>query len=183
MTRELVQRAMQGDREAFGSLAAASLDRIAGTAGLILRDSDAADDAVQEALVRAWRDLPGLRDPDRFEAWLYRIAVRACHDQLRRRRREPASQEDQRREIAMAADEIGGIADRDELAAALGGLSSAQRKAVVLHYYVGLSHRQVAQVLGEPLGTVKARLRRSLGYLQAALAADARLDLDEERRA
>jgi RNA polymerase sigma-70 factor (ECF subfamily) len=174
---------MQGDREAFGSLAAASLDRIAGTAGLILRDSDAADDAVQEALVRAWRDLPGLRDPDRFEAWLYRIAVRACHDQLRRRRREPASQEDQRREIAMAADEIGGIADRDELAAALGGLSSAQRKAVVLHYYVGLSHRQVAQVLGEPLGTVKARLRRSLGYLQAALAADARLDLDEERRA
>jgi len=132
--------------------------------------------------MRAWRDLPGLRDPDRFEAWLYRIAVRACHDQLRRRRREPP-QGDQRREVAMAADEIGGVADRDELAAALGGLSSRQRTAVVLHYYLGMSHRQVAQVMGEPVGTVKARLRRSLGYLQAALAADARLDVREERRA
>jgi RNA polymerase sigma-70 factor (ECF subfamily) len=183
MTRELVERAMHGDQEAFGSLAAASIDRLSGAAGLILHDPDAADDAVQEALVRAWRDLPGLRDPDRFEAWLYRIAVRACHDQLRRRRREPANQQEQRFEIAMAADEIGGVADRDELATALGGLSDPQRTAVVLHYYVGMSHRQVAQVMGEPLGTVKARLHRSLGYLQAALAANARLDLGEERPA
>ena len=83
----------------------------------------------------------------------------------------------------MAADEIGAVADRDELAAALHGLSEVQRTAVVLHYYLGMSHRQVAQVMGEPVGTVKARLRRSLGYLQAALAADARLGLGEERRA
>jgi RNA polymerase sigma-70 factor (ECF subfamily) len=183
MTRELVERAMRGDAEAFGSLAAASIDRMAGTAGLVLRDRDAADDAVQEALVRAWRDLPGLRDPDRFEAWLYRIVVRACHDQMRRRGREPVSQQNRRPETAIADDAIGGVADRDELAAAMEGLSEVQRTAVVLHYYVGMSHRQIAQAMGEPVGTVKARLRRGLGYLQAALAADARLDRREERRA
>lgn len=183
MTRELVEKAMGGDQEAFGSLVEGSIDRLSGAAGLILSDSDAADDAVQEALVRAWRDMPGLRDPDRFEAWVYRIAVRACHDQLRRRRREPAYQDGHDPEIVMAADEIGAVADRDELTAALDGLSEVQRTAVVLHYYVGMTHRQVAQVMGEPVGTVKARLRRSLGYLQAALAAGARLGPGEEQRA
>jgi RNA polymerase sigma-70 factor (ECF subfamily) len=183
MSRELVERAMHGDADAFGVLAARTIDRMAGTAGLVLRDRDAADDAVQEALVRAWRDLPGLRDPDRFEAWLYRIVVRACHDQLRRRRRERLSHRDAVASRAVAADAFRSVADRDELTTALHRLSQQQRTTVVLHYYVGLSHRQVAQVLGEPVGTVKARLSRSLDYLQAALAADARLEVHEEGRA
>jgi RNA polymerase sigma-70 factor (sigma-E family) len=183
MSRELVQRAMRGDADAFGALAAGSIDRMAGTAGLVLRDRDAADDAVQEALVRAWRDLPGLRDPDRFEAWLYSIVVRACHDQLRRRRRDRLSQQDAMPSRSVASDAFRIVADRDELVTALDRLSAKQRTAVVLHYYVGLSHRQVAQVLGEPVGTVKARLSRSLDYLQAALAADARLGVREEGRA
>ena len=183
MTSDLVERAMHGDQDAFGSLATAAMDRLSGAAGLMLGDPDAADDAVQEALVRAWRDLPGLRDPARFEAWLYRIMVRACHDQLRRRRRQPVSQREQGPGRAMAADEIAMVADRDELMAAMGGLSDPQRAAVVLHYYVCMSHSQVAEVMGDPVGTVKARLRRSLGYLQAALAAEARLGVGEERRA
>ena len=174
---------MRGDADAFGALAARSIERMAGTAGLVLRDRDAADDAVQEALVRAWRDLPGLRDPDRFEAWLYRIVVRACHDQLRRRRRERLSHQKALEGRPGATDAIRSVADRDELVTALGRLSAEQRTAVVLHYYVGLSHRQVAQVLGEPVGTVKARLSRSLDYLQAALAADARLGVRKEGQA
>jgi RNA polymerase sigma-70 factor (ECF subfamily) len=174
---------MHGDADAFGALAAGAIDRMAGMAGLVLRDRDAADDAVQEALVRAWRDLPGLRDPDRFEAWLYRIVVRACHDQLRRRRRERLSYQDAVAGRAVAADAFRSVADRDELATALHRLSRQQRTTVILHYYVGLSHRQVAEVLGEPVGTVKARLSRSLDYLQAALAADARLEVHEEGRA
>jgi RNA polymerase sigma-70 factor (ECF subfamily) len=180
MTRELVERAMHGDSDAFGALAAASIDRLAGTAGLVLRDRDAADDAVQDALVRAWRNLPGLRDPDRFDAWLYRILIRACHDQLRRRGRERQRQEVPE-PVAFAADPSGDLADREEIAAALDRLSEAQRTAVVLHYFVGLSHQQMAHVIGEPVGTVKARLHRSLDYLHAALAAESRLQPGEGR--
>jgi RNA polymerase sigma-70 factor (ECF subfamily) len=174
LSRELVERAMHGDQDAFGILAERSLPRLVGTAGLILRDADAADDAAQEALVRAWRDLPGLRDPDRFDAWLHRVLVRACGDQARRRRR------DRRDETAIAppqptADAAQRLADRDEMERGLERLSLEQRTAVVLHYYLGLSHSEIAEATGQPLGTVKSRLSRALDALQAALAADARI--------
>jgi RNA polymerase sigma-70 factor (ECF subfamily) len=76
--RELVERAIRGDHEAFTALASASADRLFAVATLTLRDRSAAEDAVQEALVRAWRDLPKLRDPDRFGAWLHRLLHNAC---------------------------------------------------------------------------------------------------------
>lgn len=170
---------MHGDRDAFGILAERSLPRLVGTAGLILRDADAADDAAQEALVRAWRDLPGLRDPDRFEAWLHRVLVRACGDQVRRRQRD-------RRDAATVVvppgprDATQRVADRDEMERALARLSVEQRIAVVLHYYLGLSHPEIAEATGQPLGTVKSRLSRALDALQAALAADARLGAPRE---
>lgn len=165
---------MHGDRDAFGILAERALPRLVGTAGLILRDADAADDAAQETLVRAWRDLPGLRDADRFDVWLHRVLVRACGDQVRRRRRD-------RRAAAVATVEAGqpdatqGVTDRDEMERALGRLSVEQRTAVVLHYYLGLSHLEVAEATGQPIGTVKSRLSRALDHLRAALAADARV--------
>jgi RNA polymerase sigma-70 factor (ECF subfamily) len=172
---------MHGDRDAFGILAERSLPRLVGTAGLILRDADAdaADDAAQDTLVRAWRDLPGLRDPDRFDAWLHRVMVRACGDQLRRRQR------DRRAEAVMTApstrpDAAQRLADRDEMERALGRLSVEQRTAVVLHYYLGLSHPEIAEATGQPIGTVKSRISRALDALQAALAADARLGAPRE---
>ena len=170
---------MHGDPDAFGILAERALPRLVGTAGLILRDADAADDAAQETLVRAWRDLPGLRDPDRFDAWLHRVLVRACGDQVRRRQR------DRRDEAAVAAppgapDGAQRLADRDEMERALGRLNLEQRTAVVLHYYLGLSHPEIAEATGQPIGTVKSRLSRALDYLQAALAADARLGAPRE---
>jgi RNA polymerase sigma-70 factor (ECF subfamily) len=170
---------MHGDQDAFGILAERALPRLVGTAGLILRDADAADDAAQETLVRAWRDLPGLRDPDRFDPWLHRILVRACGDQARRRQRD-------RRDVAAtipaeaAPDAAQGLADRDEMERALGRLTIEQRTAVVLHYYLGLSHPEVAEAIGQPIGTVKSRLSRALDALQAALAADARLGAPRE---
>lgn len=171
---------MSGDRDAFGVLASRSLNRLAGTAGLILGDRDSADDAVQDTLVRAWRDLPGLRDPGRFEGWLYRVLVRACHDQLRRRsRRPPATLRDRAPEPE--PDPAQRLADRDELASALAQLPDDQRTVIVLHYYVGLSHYEVAQAIGKPVGTVKSRLSRALAYMQAAMAAEARLAPAEER--
>lgn len=170
---------MHGDRDAFGILAERSLSRLVGTAGLILRDVDAADDAAQETLVRAWRDLPGLRDPDRFDAWLYRVMVRTCGDQVRRRQRE------RRNEAAAVAlpglaDGAQRVADRDEMERALGRLSVEQRTVVVLHYYLGLSHPEIAEATGQPIGTVKSRLSRSLDALRAALAADARVGAPRE---
>jgi RNA polymerase sigma-70 factor (ECF subfamily) len=171
---------MRGDSEAFGVLATRALGRLVGTASLILRDRSRAEDATQDALIRAWRDLPTLRNPDRFDAWLYRILVRSCHDQIRVERREhvrqgcpgiPPAQPD------ASAD----IADRDAVARALGRLTYEQRTILVLHYYLGLSHSEIAAATRLPIGTVKSRLSRSLSYLQAALAADARIGKPEER--
>src|SRR6476659_3860566 len=83
MQRELVERARTGDHDAFANLAAAAISRLDSAAWLILRDPEQAKDAVQNTLVRAWRDLPTLRDPDRFDAWLHRLVVRACIDEAR----------------------------------------------------------------------------------------------------
>lgn len=165
-----MERAMHGDREAFGLLAERSLDRLVGTAGLILRDADAAQDATQDALIRAWRDLPTLRDPDRFGSWLYRLLVNSCTDHRRRQQRHTHQ--------ALAPDHGGvttdaaqSLAERDALAAALDRLSDEHRAVVVLHYYAGLSHLEISTAIGEPLGTVKSRLSRAVSYLRADLAA------------
>ena len=87
MQAELVDRARRGDREAFSVLAGGAVDRLYAIARMILRDADLAEDATQEALVRAWRDLPTLRDVERFDAWLYRLIAHACADVGRHRRR------------------------------------------------------------------------------------------------
>jgi RNA polymerase sigma-70 factor (ECF subfamily) len=180
MSRELVERAMDGDSEAFGVLASRALDRLVGTASLILGDRSRAEDATQNALMRAWRDLPTLRKPDRFDAWLYRILVRSCHDQIRAERRERVRPGHPWTPLTQP-DGIADVADRDALAHALARLTHEQRTIVVLHYYLGLSHSQIADATRLPLGTVKSRLSRSLSYLQAALAADARIGQPEGR--
>jgi RNA polymerase sigma-70 factor (ECF subfamily) len=170
---DLVQQARRGDREAFGVLAGAAVDRLYAVARLILRDADLAEEAAQDALVRAWRDLPSLRDVDRFDAWLYRLTVRACADVGRQRRRwrteltvvnsEPA-------ELDCSSE----IADRDELQRGLLRLSEAQRSILVLTYYLGFTPSDVADALDIPLGTAKSRLHYAIEALRAALEADAR---------
>ncbi len=175
MQRELVERARRGDHDAFALLAGAAIGRLDGAARLILRDSELARDAVQEALVRAWRDLPGLRDPDRFEAWLHRLLVHACMDQIRARRRF-------RLEVELrptddppepAVDDV--VALRDELDRGFRRLGPEQRAVLVLHYYVGLPLPEVAAALGLPLGTAKSRLARALEALRATLGPDWRI--------
>ena len=173
MQAELVDRARHGDREAFGVLAGGAVDRLYATARLILRDTELAEDATQDALVRAWRDLPSLRDVERFDAWLYRLVVRACADVGRRRRK-------WRAEIALVqsepaeSDRASELADRDQLERGLRRLTDAQQAVLVLTFYGGLTPTELADVLDIPVGTAKSRLHYALAALRAALAADER---------
>jgi RNA polymerase sigma-70 factor (ECF subfamily) len=175
MTRDLVVRARKGDHDAFAELAGAAISRLDSTAWLMLRDTDRATDAVQNALVRAWRDLPTLRDPDRFDAWLHRLVVRACIDEIRRfkRRRFDVDIADLS-DPPSSADAVSGIADRDQLERGFSRLEPEERAVIVLHHYLDLPLPEVAATLGIPLGTTKSRLYRGLKQMRAALDADAR---------
>ena len=155
MTVELVERAQRGDHEAFDVLATAAYHRLYAIARRILRDGYAAEDAVQDALVRAWRDLRSLRDPDRFDAWLHRLLVNACHDQVRRTRRRPVAVEGIDADPGGPEAGFGAVVDRDELERAFLGLSVDQRAALVLTHYVGMSAVEVA---ADPRGPAGDRL-------------------------
>jgi RNA polymerase sigma-70 factor (ECF subfamily) len=171
--RGLVERAQRGDHDAFAALAGTAIARLDAAARLILRDHELARDAVQEALVRAWRDLPTLRDADRFDAWLHRLLVNACLDLVRRRKRRAHEVELTPLHTPTSADFSGGIVDRDQLDRALRALEPDWRALVVLHYYLGMPLPEVAADLGIPLGTAKSRLHRAMGLLRSAIADDA----------
>jgi RNA polymerase sigma-70 factor, ECF subfamily len=174
MQRDLVERARRGDHDAFAALAGAAISRLDSAAWLILRDAEQAKDAVQNALVRAWRDLPTLRDPDRFDAWLHRLLVRACIDEARRLRRHRADVELTNFDLSARAGMESAIADRDQIERGFVRLSPEMRAVLVLHHYLDLPLPDVAATLSIPLGTAKSRLHRALGLLRAALDADAR---------
>ena len=173
MQRDVVEAAQGGDHEAFEALAISAGDRLFGIAMLILRDRSRAEDAVQEALVHAWRDLPGLRDPDRFDAWLHRLIVNACADQGRYQRRLSTEVRMLRSEPS-TQDGAQSLADRDQIERGLRRLKPEQRALVALHFYVGLPVPEIAATLGIPEGTVKSRLHYATTTLRAALDADAR---------
>jgi RNA polymerase sigma-70 factor, ECF subfamily len=169
---ELVRRARDGDRDAYDILVTGSIDAMYRVARLILRDYDSAGDAVQEALVRSWRDLPQLREPERFDAWLNRILLRAISNEARNRRRNRLGVT--LLPVAVQADGSAALADRDQLARVFGRLSIEHRAIVVLHHYVGMNPDEAASTLGIPVGTAKSRLHYATTALRAALDADAR---------
>jgi RNA polymerase sigma factor (sigma-70 family) len=171
--RNVVEAARSGDHEAFEALAVAAGDRLYGIAFLILRDRQRAEDAVQETLVHAWRELPSLRDADRFDGWLYRLVVNACADEGRHQRRWSAEVRMIRSE-PITPDGANSLADRDQLERGFRRLKPDQRSVVVLHFYIGLSVPEIAEALGIPSGTVKSRLHYATETLRAALEADAR---------
>ncbi len=168
----LVEQAREGDHDAFAVLAGAAIARLDAAARLILRDPELARDAVQDGLVRAWRDLRSLRDPDRFDAWVYRLTVNACLDITRRRRRRAIEVEITPIDGPVSADIASLIADRDQLDRALKRLEPEWRALVVAHYYLGMPLPEAAAALGIPLGTAKSRLHRSLSVMRTAMAID-----------
>ena len=187
MQRELVERAQAGDHDAFSVLVRASFPRLYGVANLILRDSERAQDAVQEALVLAWRHLRALRDADAWDAWLHRLTVRACYRSARQVKRrdlvelhvvpdpEPAGAFD----LSMS------VAERDRMGRELGRLPIDQRAVMVLHFYADLPLTEAAGILDIPVGTAKSRLHRGLEALRSAMSAEpeAAVSLVRERLA
>ena len=167
--RGLVERAREGDHDAFAVLARGALPRLDAAARLILRDRELARDAVQDALVRAWRDLRGLRDPDRFDAWLHKLTVHACLDVVRKRRRRVIEVELTPLSAPFVEDSTTAVADRQVLDEAMRRLEPEWRAVVVLHYYLGMPLADVAAELHIPLGTAKSRLHRSLGVMRVTL--------------
>ena len=173
MQADLVDRARNGDREAFAVLAGGAVDRLYAIARLVLRDADLAQDATQDALVRAWRDLPTLRDVERFDAWIHRIVVRSCAHSGRLRRRwqtEITVLPSAPAELARANE----LADRDQLERGLRRLTMTQRTVLVLTFYVGLTPSELADALDIPVGTAKSRLHYALEALRATLATEER---------
>ncbi len=170
--RDLVDRAKRGDHDAFAVLVGAAIARLDAAARLILRDPELARDAVQEGFLRAWRNLPGLRDPDRFDAWLHRLVIHSCIDVTRRRRRRPIEVELTPIHGPATGDIASAVADRELLDLALRRLDPEWRAVVVLHYFLGMPLPDVAAALGIPLGTAKSRLHRSLSAMRIAIRTD-----------
>ena len=176
MDRVLVEQAQQGDREAFTVLVHQVSDTLYAVAQRILRDPELAEDALQNALVLAWRRLPKLRDPERFEAWIHRILINACYDESRRARPWVASVRVVPADGPSTPDGTGVIDDRDELERAFRRLSVEQRAVFVLHHYLGLPLVEVAELLGIPAGTARSRLHYAVAELRDALLGDRALD-------
>jgi RNA polymerase sigma-70 factor (ECF subfamily) len=172
--RELVQRAKAGDHEAFASLVHPQLDRLHGLAGLLLRDPSRAEDALQEALLHAWRDLPKLRDPERFDAWLRALVVNASRDEGRRLKRRAGEVALTEHHQPPSSGAIGAVLDRDELSRGFRRLTHDERVVLALHYYLDLPSGEAAGTLGLREVTYRSRVHRALKALHAALSAEER---------
>lgn len=176
MDANLIDRAKRGDRDAFTTLVLSLGDRLYSVAFRILRDTSSAEDAVQQAFLIAWRELPKLRDESRLEAWLYRLLVNACYAEIRRAGRwQPGLRlvtdldPDPTTERAQL-----GVERRDELERGFRRLSGEQRAVLVMHHYLGLSGAEIAEALGISPGTVRSRLHYARQQMRAVLEADSR---------
>lgn len=171
MDEELVERARGGDGAAFERLAAGSIDRLYAIAQRVLRDPAMAEDAVQECLVRAWRDLRALREASRWEAWTYRLLLNACRDEQRRARRRPMTVDVGPIEPAGGRDHATDLADRDELERGFRRLTVEHRMVLTLHFFGGYRLTEIADLLGIPEGTVNSRIHYGGRALRAAIDA------------
>jgi len=175
--RELVVLARQGDVEAFSILAGHAVDRLHAVAFRILRDADQADDATQQSLIEAWDHIRSLRDPDRFDAWTYRLVVNASYRVAKRERVLAGRVRLLPAPSPSDADPTSRVADRDQLERAFRSLSPEHRAVLVLHHYADLPLAEIAEILGIPIGTVGSRLHHAARRLRAALDEDAQVVL------
>jgi len=173
MDTELVVRAQRGDKGAYALIATEIANRFLAVARRILRDIDLAEDATQQALLAIWQDLPQLRDPARFEAWSYRLLVRACYAEGRKERRWAPNLQLLPPDGPLD-DGLSSVIDRDQLERGFRRLTLDHRTVVVLHHYLDLPIDRVAEILGIPAGTAHSQLHHAMRALRAALDADLR---------
>jgi RNA polymerase sigma-70 factor (ECF subfamily) len=183
MRTGLVERARDGDDVAFTALVDLDGDQCYAIAYRILRDVERAQDAVQQAFLLAWRELPRLRDPERFSPWLHRLLVNACYEEYRRHRRWASKIRALPVDGPASADPTVSVDDRDTLDRAFLRLTPQHRAVFVLHHYAGLAVAEIADVVGVPVGTVKSRLHHATRSLRAAITADSQVDSTEARPA
>jgi len=183
MRASLVERARGGDDVAFGELVDADASRCFAIAYRILRDVEAAEDAVQQAFLLAWHDLPRLRDVERYDVWLHRLLVNACYEEARRRRRWTSRVRVLPVDGPVSDDPTVSVDDRDLIERAFARLSPPHRAVWVLHHYAGLPLATIAEVVGVPEGTVKSRLHHATRSMRASIAIDSILEPAEIRSA
>ena len=176
MDPALIDRARRGDKDAFTTLVLTFGDRLYSVAFRILRDTSRAEDAVQEAFLIAWQELPKLRDDSRLEAWLYRLLVNTCHAEIRRAGRWQPGLRIVADLDADPADEDAhlSVERRDELERAFRRLPAHHRAVLVMHHYLGLSGAEIAEALDLRPETVRSRLHYARQHMRAALEADSR---------
>jgi len=174
MDPTIVARAQRGDEEAFGLIVDTVGGRLHAVAHRILRDIDLAEDATQQALLAIWRDLPQLRDPARFDAWSYRLLVRACYAEGRRSRQWSPDLRILPADEPSESSGLDAIVYHDQLERAMRRLSVDHRTVLVLHHYADIPVDRVAQILEIPVGTVHSRLHHAMRAMRAALDADER---------
>lgn len=183
MRTRLVERARDGDDVAFAELVDLDGDLCYGIAYRILRDVERAQDVVQQAFLIAWRDLPRLRDAERFSPWLYGLLVNACYEELRRHRRWVSRIRVLPVDGPSGPDSTVSVDDRDMLDRAFLRLTPEHRAVFVLHHHTGFPLLEVADIVGVPLGTVKSRLHYATRILRAAILADSQIESTEARLA
>ena len=179
MDTNLVILAQHGDKAAFGLIAAGIADRFLAVSRRILRDIDLAEDASQQALLAIWQDLPGLRDPARFDAWSYRLLVRACYAEGRKERRWAPNLRLLPAGEPIADDTMSSVVDRELLEHGFRRLSFDHRAVVVLYHYLDMPLDGIAETLDIPVGTAHSRLHHAMRALRAALDADTRSTVRE----
>jgi RNA polymerase sigma factor (sigma-70 family) len=164
----LVRHAAQGDALAFEALVNPRLDQAFRIASAILGSEADAHDVVQESFIGAWKQLPRLRDPERFDAWLHRLIVNRCRDALRRRAR---SREIDLSGVAdlVARDATDDVGEATRINAAFERLNVDQRYLLVMHHLQQMSVAELSRELGIPEGTGKWRLHAARKALEAAL--------------
>ncbi len=177
----LVDRAAQGDAEAFDALIRPRLDRLFRMAVAITRNESDARDAVQDACVSAWRELPRLRDRSRFDPWMAQILVNACRASLRRARRaqvreidvadEGTSGDDPALLVTAQSDQIGEV---EAIRRAFARLRPEVRALLVMHYMEERPLAEIGRIVGAPVGTVKWRLSNARKALDRALEVERR---------
>jgi RNA polymerase sigma-70 factor (ECF subfamily) len=169
MDQHVVARARRGDTSAFESLVVGHHHRLYRLAHGILRDPHLAEDATQQAFLDMWRDIRRLRDPAKFEAWSYRVLVRVCHAEIKRKPDWVPDTELLAAEAPLASDQFGAVAHRDQLERGFRHLSVDHRTVIVLHHLLDMTLETVAETLDIPLGTAHSRLNRAMQALRAAM--------------